>query len=185
MAGILLCFLAFLSPRWPSRYSWGQRSSSWNVVSSSQACSAFIYSLSLRSPPTLQSCISTCIFHAPPFYRWGKLSPEKMHDPPTRHTLTCHHLRNILLHLYFTSSSGQPARYEKSEFHQLLSQTSLASQVHSGCLLLNSYMRRNSRPGMLRPCFEVKDGKLRKTLSLVSLYSWHSCMCPGVPRSTF
>ena len=105
----------------------------------------------------------------PSFYRWGKLSPEKMHDLPTRHTLTCHHLRNILSPLYFTSSSGRPARFEKSELHWLLSQTSLASQVHSGCLLLNSYMRRNSRPGMLRPCFEVKDGKLRKTLSLISL----------------
>lgn len=67
---------------------------------------------------------------------------------------------------FFTSSSNQQARCEKPELHWLLSQTSLGSFWQP---LLNCYTGRNPRPQMLRPYFEVKDGELRKTLSLVSL----------------
>lgn len=78
-------------------------------------------------------------------------------SPATISRARCHTPR-------FTSSSGQPARWERSELHRPLSQATLTLQVHSDGFLLNSYPGRTPRPGMLRSRFEVKDGELGKTV---------------------
>lgn len=161
-------------------------------ISGPSLCLLFLLSLQLR-PGKMAPEIFSLPHHAPPFH--AQLPPLKVpllhlhclhrqvpvsvHITTPEYPHTPHHLRSTPsmpgLH-----RAGQPDMC-KAAPHQPLSQASLASQVHSGCLLLNPYMWKVQGIQCRRPV-------LRSRMRCSELCLWshkHHWHVPRVLKSNF